>query len=58
LKIAERPEVETQEMLNFCAAHNITADIELIRMEQVNESYDRLVKNEVKCRFVVDMGKL
>jgi uncharacterized zinc-type alcohol dehydrogenase-like protein len=45
-------------MLNFCAAHNITADIELIRMDQVNEAYDRLVKNDVKYRFVIDMSTL
>jgi uncharacterized zinc-type alcohol dehydrogenase-like protein len=49
---------ETQEMLDFCTAHNITADVELIPMDQVNEAYDRLVKNDVKYRFVIDMSTL
>ncbi len=49
---------ETQEMLDFCAAHNITADIELIRMDQINEAYERMLKSDVKYRFVIDMASL
>ncbi len=49
---------ETQEMLDFCGAHNITSDIELIPIQQVNEAYDRLVKGDVKYRFVIDMASL
>jgi uncharacterized zinc-type alcohol dehydrogenase-like protein len=49
---------ETQEMLDFCFEHNITADIELINMQQVNEAFERLEKNDVKYRFVIDMASL
>ena len=49
---------ETQEMLDFCAEHEITADIELIRIQQINEAYDRLLKSDVKYRFVIDMASL
>ncbi|HRH42123.1 MAG TPA: NAD(P)-dependent alcohol dehydrogenase [Pyrinomonadaceae bacterium] len=49
---------ETQEMLDFCAEHNITADIELINAEQINEAYERLLKGNVKYRFVIDMASL
>lgn len=49
---------ETQEMLDFCGKHNITADIELIPIQNVNEAYDRLVKSDVKYRFVIDMASL
>ena len=49
---------ETQEMIDFCAKHNIVSDIEMIRMEQVNEAYERLIKNDVKYRFVIDMASL
>lgn len=49
---------ETQEMLDFCSQHHITSDIELIRIQQVNEAYDRLVKGDVKYRFVIDMASL
>jgi uncharacterized zinc-type alcohol dehydrogenase-like protein len=49
---------ETQEMLDFCGQHNITSDIELIRIQQINEAYQRLVKNDVKYRFVIDMASL
>ncbi len=49
---------ETQEMLDFCAEHGITADIELIRIQQINEAYDRLLKQDVKYRFVIDMASL
>lgn len=49
---------ETQEMLDFCGQHQITSDIELIPIQQVNEAYDRLVKGDVKYRFVIDMASL
>ena len=49
---------ETQEMLDFCAEHGITADIELIRIQQINEAYERLLKSDVKYRFVIDMASL
>ena len=49
---------ETQEMLDFCGKHNITADIELIPIQKINEAYDRLVKGDVKYRFVIDMASL
>lgn len=49
---------ETQEMLNFCAKHNIASDIELIAPEQVNMAYERVLKSDVRYRFVMDMSKL
>jgi uncharacterized zinc-type alcohol dehydrogenase-like protein len=49
---------ETQEMLDFCAEHNITADVEVIGVNDVNDAYERLVKGEVKYRFVIDMATL
>jgi uncharacterized zinc-type alcohol dehydrogenase-like protein len=49
---------ETQEMLDFCAKHNITSDIELIPIQKVNEAYERLIKSDVKYRFVIDMKSL
>ena len=49
---------ETQEMLDFCGQHNLTADIELIPIQKINEAYDRLLKNDVKYRFVIDMASL
>ncbi len=49
---------ETQEMLDFCAKHNIVADIELIGMDGINEAYERLHKGDVKYRFVIDMATL
>jgi alcohol dehydrogenase (NADP+) len=49
---------ETQEMLDFCAEHNITADIEMIKMQEINEAYERLENGDVKYRFVVDMASL
>lgn len=47
---------ETQEMLDFCAEHGITADIELIRMEEINTAMERLAKSDVRYRFVIDMA--
>jgi uncharacterized zinc-type alcohol dehydrogenase-like protein len=49
---------ETQEMLDFCAKHNITADVEVIPIQKVNEAYERLLKSDVKYRFVIDMASL
>ena len=49
---------ETQEMLDFCGQHNITADVEVIPIQKVNEAYERLVKSEVKYRFAIDMASL
>ncbi|MFM8330790.1 MAG: NAD(P)-dependent alcohol dehydrogenase [Candidatus Methylumidiphilus sp.] len=49
---------ETQEMLDFCAAHHITCDIELIPMQQINEAYGRMLKSDVKYRFVIDLASL
>lgn len=49
---------ETQEMLDFCGEHNITSEIELIKIQQVNEAYERLLKSDVKYRFVIDMASL
>ena len=49
---------QTQEMLDFCGKHNITSDIELIQMQDINKAYDRLLKGEVKYRFVIDMASL
>jgi alcohol dehydrogenase (NADP+) len=49
---------ETQEMLDFCGKHNITADVEVIPIQKVNEAYDRLLKSDVKYRFCIDMASL
>lgn len=49
---------ETQEMLDFCGEHNIVSDIELIDIQDINEAYDRVVKADVKYRFVIDMDSL
>lgn len=49
---------ETQEMLDFCAEHGITSDIELIPIQRINEAYERMVKGDVKYRFVIDMASL
>lgn len=49
---------ETQEMLDFCAEHGITADIELVRADQINDSYERMLKGDVKYRFVIDNASL
>ena len=49
---------ETQEMLDFCGKNNITADVEIIPIQKVNEAYDRLVKADVKYRFAIDMASL
>jgi alcohol dehydrogenase (NADP+) len=49
---------ETQEMLDYCAAHDIVSDIELIPIQKINEAYERMVKSDVKYRFVIDMASL
>ena len=49
---------ETQEMLNFCAEHNIVSEIELIPIQKVNEAYERMQKGDVKYRFVIDLASL
>lgn len=49
---------ETQEMLDFCGKHNIVSDIEIINIQQINEAYERLLKGDVKYRFVIDMKSL
>jgi uncharacterized zinc-type alcohol dehydrogenase-like protein len=49
---------ETQEMLDFCATHNIESDIEVIPIQQVNGAYERVLKGDVGFRFVIDMASL
>ncbi|MCU0225429.1 MAG: NAD(P)-dependent alcohol dehydrogenase [Acidobacteria bacterium] len=49
---------ETQEMLDFCGKHDVVCDIELIRMDQINEAYERMLKSDVKYRFVIDISTL
>ena len=49
---------QTQEMLDFCGAHDITADVEIIPIQKVNEAYERLLKSDVKYRFSIDMASL
>lgn len=49
---------ETQEMLDFCGQHNIVSDIEVIKMDEINHAYERMLKSDVKYRFVVDMKSL
>ena len=49
---------ETQEMLDFCGKHNITSDIEMIKMDEINTAYARMLKSDVKYRFVIDMASL
>jgi uncharacterized zinc-type alcohol dehydrogenase-like protein len=49
---------ETQEMLDFCGQHNLTSDIEVIPIQQVNQAYERVLKSDVRYRFVIDMASL
>jgi uncharacterized zinc-type alcohol dehydrogenase-like protein len=49
---------ETQEMLDYCGEHGVTADIELIKIQGINEAYERMLRNDVKYRFVIDMTSL
>jgi uncharacterized zinc-type alcohol dehydrogenase-like protein len=49
---------ETQEMLDFCGEHGITSDIEVIQIQEINAAYERMLKSDVKYRFVIDMVSL
>ncbi len=49
---------ETQEMLDFCAEHNVASDVEVIAIEQINEAYERMIKGDVRYRFVIDCASL
>ena len=49
---------ETQDMLDFCAKHGIVSDIEMIDIQGINEAYERMLKGDVKYRFVIDMDSL
>jgi uncharacterized zinc-type alcohol dehydrogenase-like protein len=49
---------ETQEMLDFCGAHDITSDVEVIPIQKVSEAYERLLRSDVKYRFAIDMASL
>jgi uncharacterized zinc-type alcohol dehydrogenase-like protein len=49
---------ETQEMLDFCAEHGIVSDIEIIPIARINDAYERMLKSDVKYRFVIDMATL
>jgi uncharacterized zinc-type alcohol dehydrogenase-like protein len=49
---------ETQEMLDFCGEHNIVSEIEVIKMQEINEAYERMLKSDVRYRFVIDMASL
>jgi len=49
---------ETQEMLDFCGKHGITSDIEVIKIQDINQAYERMLKSDVKYRFVIDMSSL
>jgi uncharacterized zinc-type alcohol dehydrogenase-like protein len=49
---------ETQEMMDFCAEHGIVSDVEVVQIQGVNKAYERLLKNDVKYRFVIDMASL
>ena len=49
---------ETQELLDFCGEHNIVSEIEMIKMQDINEAYERMLKSDVRYRFVIDMGSM
>jgi uncharacterized zinc-type alcohol dehydrogenase-like protein len=49
---------ETQELLDFCGEHGITSDIEVIKIQDINQAYERMLKSDVKYRFVIDMASL
>ena len=49
---------ETQELLDFCGKHNITSDVEVVKIQDINEAYTRMLKSDVKYRFVIDMKSL
>jgi len=50
--------LETQEMLDFCAAHNVASDVEVIAIKDINTAYERLLKSDVRYRFVIDLATL
>jgi uncharacterized zinc-type alcohol dehydrogenase-like protein len=50
--------MESEELFDFCGAHGIVSDVEIIRMDEINEAYERLLKSDVKYRFVIDMASL
>jgi D-arabinose 1-dehydrogenase-like Zn-dependent alcohol dehydrogenase len=50
--------LEIQELLDFCGKHGITSDVEMINIQNINEAYDRMLKSDVKYRFVIDMASL
>jgi uncharacterized zinc-type alcohol dehydrogenase-like protein len=49
---------ETQEMLAFCGKHGITSDVEVIPIQKINEAYERMLRSDVKYRFVIDLASL
>ncbi|WP_431218007.1 hypothetical protein ACQ86N_27190 [Puia sp. P3] len=49
---------ETQEMLDFCAEHNIVSDVEVIDIKDINTAYERMIKGDVRYRFVIDIASL
>jgi uncharacterized zinc-type alcohol dehydrogenase-like protein len=49
---------ETQEMLDYCAEHNIVSDVEVIAMQDITHAYDRMIKGDVRYRFVIDLATL
>jgi uncharacterized zinc-type alcohol dehydrogenase-like protein len=49
---------ETQQMLDYCGQHNIVSEVEVIPIQQINEAYQRMLKQDVKYRFVIDMSSL
>jgi uncharacterized zinc-type alcohol dehydrogenase-like protein len=49
---------ETQEMLDFCSSYNIVSDVEVIAMKEINTAYERMLKGDVRYRFVIDMATL
>lgn len=49
---------ETQEMLDFCGKHNVVSDVEIIKMQEINDAYERMLKSDVKYRFVIDMASI
>jgi uncharacterized zinc-type alcohol dehydrogenase-like protein len=49
---------ETQEMIDFCAAHRILSDVEVVRIQDINAAYERLLRGDVRYRFVIDMASL
>jgi uncharacterized zinc-type alcohol dehydrogenase-like protein len=49
---------ETQEMLDYCAAHGIVSDVEVIPIQKINEAYERMLRGDVRYRFVIDLASL